>query len=68
MTIQNARAFLEEGGGIIKQKANQVRICTENIIFCAKSHRNIAETRLHPIQGTMKMRAVVPLCNGSIAV
>ena len=28
----------------------------------------MAETRLHPIQGTMKLRDVIPLSNGSIAV
>ena len=29
---------------------------------------NISETSLRPIQRTMKLRAVIPLSNGSIAV
>ena len=38
-------------------------------LSCEESQRNIAETRLHPIKGIMKLRAVIPLSNGgTIAV
>ena len=47
---------------------NQIKYVFAPKLFCEESQRNIAETRLHPIQGTMKLRAAIPLSNGSIAV
>ena len=63
MAIQDV---LERGGGIIKPKSNKYLVAPT--LFCDESQRNIAETRLHPIQGTMKLRAAIPLANGNIAV
>ena len=32
VTIQNVREVLERGGGIMKPKSNQVRVCTEIVL------------------------------------
>ena len=65
VTIQNARDFFDWGAS---QNQSQIKYVFAPKSLCEESQRKVAETRLHPIQGTMKLHAVIPLSNGSIAV
>ena len=64
MIIQNVREVLEAH----HQNKIQIKYVVAQKLFCMESQRNVAETILHPIQGTKKLCAVIPLSNGLIAV
>ena len=57
MTIQNVREVLEMGGA--SKNHRHIKCIFTPKLFCEESQRNVAETRLHPIQGPMTL--VLPL-------
>ena len=58
MTIHNVRKVLERLGGI---QPNQTKYVFAPKVFCEECQRNVAETRLHPIQRTKKLHATTYL-------
>ena len=50
VTIQNIRDVLETAGH--HQSKVQIKYIFAPILFCEESQRNVAESLLHPVQGT----------------
>ena len=63
VTFQNVRDVLER----VHQNKVKMKYVFAPKLFCEESQRNVAETLLHPIERTVKLRAVVLLSNDSMA-